>query len=242
MHFVESGIVRGFNRACIQLYYMSVIVVLNLPSRAFELGQILPMEGEGSIVLETMVPLEERSIPFFRVRGERNSFEELVQNHSSVNDIHVVSSHDSETLYALDWDVSRDTFFKGIVDLGANVLEARGIADTWEFELRFPSHENLSRFQEHCVNNDIPIDVKGLYNPTKPDAGPWFGLTDPQREALTRAVEEGYYSIPRESSTRSLADDFGISDQAMTERLRRAIINLVSNTLLVHEKESIPQE
>lgn len=221
---------------------MSVIVVLNLPSRAFELGRILPMEGEASIVLETMVPLEERSIPFFRVHGERTSFEEKVSDHWAVNNIHVVSTHDGDTLYALDWDVSKDTFFEGVVGLGANILEARGVADTWEFELRFPSHEDLSRFQEYCVDNDIPIDVKGLYNPTKPDAGPWFGLTGPQREALTRAVEEGYYSIPRESSTRKLADEFGISDQAMTERLRRAIINLVSNTLLVHEKESIAQE
>ncbi|MFW6384813.1 MAG: helix-turn-helix domain-containing protein [Halodesulfurarchaeum sp.] len=221
---------------------MSVIVVLNISSRAFELGRILSMESDASIVLETMVPMGERSVPFFRVSGERNSFEEIVRNHPAVNDVSVVSSHENDTLYALDWDISEDAFFDGVLSQGANVLDGRGVTDTWEFELRFSSHERLSRFQKHCIDNDIPIEVKGLYNPTKPDAGPWYGLTAPQREALTRAVEEGYYSIPRESSTKQLADEFDISDQAMTERLRRAIINLVSNTLLVHEQESIPQQ
>ncbi|MFW5928994.1 MAG: bacterio-opsin activator domain-containing protein, partial [Halobacteriota archaeon] len=76
---------------------MSVIVVLNISSRAFELGRILPMESDASIVLETMVPMGERSVPFFRVRGERNSFEEIVRNHPAVNDVSVVSSHENDT-------------------------------------------------------------------------------------------------------------------------------------------------
>jgi predicted DNA binding protein len=45
------------------------------------------------------------------------------------------------------------------------------------------------------------------------------------------AVEQGYYSLPRGASTVAIADEFDISDQAATERLRRAIDTLVSNTL-----------
>jgi predicted DNA binding protein len=51
------------------------------------------------------------------------------------------------------------------------------------------------------------------------------------------AVEEGYYSIPRGISTKELAEEFDISDQALTERLRRAIITLVTNTLAVTGEE-----
>ena len=47
-----------------------------------------------------------------------------------------------------------------------------------------------------------------------------------------RAVEGGYYSIPRRMSAQDLADEFGISDQAVTERLRRAIVTLTENTLI----------
>ena len=68
---------------------------------------------------------------------------------------------------------------------------------------------------------------------TKPDAGPWYGLTAPQRETLMYAVEMGYYALPRQISTQEIANEFDISDQAASERLRRAIDMLVANTLLL---------
>jgi predicted DNA binding protein len=37
-------------------------------------------------------------------------------------------------------------------------------------------------------------------------------------------------------STADLAAEFDVSDQAVTERLRRAIISLVTNTLLLSEE------
>ncbi len=65
----------------------------------------------------------------------------------------------------------------------------------------------------------------------------WYGVTQAQRETLMRAVQGGYYSIPRRMSTQDLADDLGISDQAVTERLRRAIVALTENTLIAMEEE-----
>jgi len=98
-----------------------------------------------------------------------------------------------------------------------------------------PSNEALSEFREYCTEADLPIDAKRIYNPTTPDAGPWYGVTTAQREVLVRAVEAGYYSIPRGISTEELAEEFDVSDQAVTERLRRGIEGLVTNTLLTAE-------
>jgi predicted DNA binding protein len=50
---------------------------------------------------------------------------------------------------------------------------------------------------------------------------------------LIDANENGYYALPRGTSTKELAESFGISDQAVTERLRRGISNLLTNTLLL---------
>lgn len=217
---------------------MSVIVELSLPADEFELGRILEVRDEASIVLETMVPMGERSVPFFRLfDGPRSSFEDAVRGHGAVDDVRVVSSHDGETLYALDWAVSQDTFFEGLRATEVHLLEATGTARQWSFELRFPAHDALSEFREHCVAADVPIEVERIFNPTRPEAGPWYGLTPPQREMLSRAVEAGYYSIPRRSSTKDLAGEFDISDQAVTERLRRAITTLVANTLHVGEED-----
>ena len=44
---------------------MSVIVELALPASAFRLGEILSIFGDQQITLKTMVPLGERSVPFF---------------------------------------------------------------------------------------------------------------------------------------------------------------------------------
>ena len=118
------------------------------------------------------------------------------------------------------------------MEMGAVVLNASGDDTQWGLEVRFPDHETLSSFQEYYVDREIAVTIERIYNPTKPDAGPWYGLTQPQRVALTAAVENGYYALPREISTKELADGFDISDQAMTERLRCGIMALVSNTLL----------
>jgi|AntRauTorcE11897_2_1112592.scaffolds.fasta_scaffold00126_50 hypothetical protein len=45
-------------------------------------------------------------------------------------------------------------------------------------------------------------------------------ITEKQREAVAKAVSEGYYSTPRETSVDELADDFGISTSALSQRLK----------------------
>ena len=78
----------------------------------------------------------------------------------------------------------------------------------------------------------------------RPETGLWYGLTEAQRDALVLAVEGGYYSIPREMSTNDLGRALEISDQAVTERLRRAIATLTENTLVraTDADEFIPME
>lgn len=96
------------------------------------------------------------------------------------------------------------------------------------------SHE--SSHQEHCTETSIPIDGHRLYNPTWSDAGRWCGLSSVQRMTLTRADEAGYNSTPRQGSADELAAEFGVTDQAVSERLRRGVQDLVSSTVLVTEQ------
>jgi len=218
---------------------MSVVVELAVPSEAFQLGQILRVEEPARVTLETMVPLGGRPTPFVRVKHDtRRSFQRSVGQHQAVVHIEEVNTHDDETLYALEWDPSEDTLFRKILDMDVTLLGATGGAETWQFELRFPTHDALSEFQGYYIDHEINVVVQRIYNPTRPEARPWYGLTPPQRVTLARAVETGYYSLPRETSTIELAEQFDISDQAVTERLRRGITTLVTNTLLANEDDS----
>ena len=217
---------------------MAVIAHLRIPAESFELGRILELEESGTIELEDMVPLGEKAVPFFSVSDRvRESFEQNVENHPSVEDIVEVTRHDGERLYSLDWNVGRDVFLQGVVDLRGQLLSATGTVNTWEFEIRFPTHETLSEFQEYCSNAHISLEVGRIYNPVRPGTGMWYGVTEAQRDTLMRAVQGGYYSIPRRMSTQDLANDLDISDQAVTERLRRAIVTLTENTLIAMAEE-----
>ena len=218
---------------------MSVIAHLRVSADSFELGRILNVSAGSSVVLENLVPLGEQAVPFFTIHGtdESNAFRAAVQDHPSVTDIQQVSSHNDRTLFALDWDVSEDRLFRGVHETGAHLLGATGGPNAWEFELRFQSHEALSEFKTYCSDADIGLEVGRIYNPTRPESGPFYGLTQRQRDTLIRAVQGGYYSLPRELSTKDLADEFGISDQAVTERLRRAIVALVDNSLVAAMEE-----
>jgi predicted DNA binding protein len=217
---------------------MSVIAKFRIPSADFELGRILAVGGMSAIELESLVPIGEATVPLFWIHNAtRDSFVAHVQDHPSVRDSSAVDVFEDRTLFRLDWDANRDSLFTAILEHDGQLLNATGAAEAWEFELRFPERECLGEFTADCVDAGISIDVTRVYNPTDPNLTPWYGLSEPQREAILLAVELGYYEIPRGCTTKELADELGISDQAVTERLRRAITTLVRSTLFVADDE-----
>lgn len=79
----------------------------------------------------------------------------------------------------------------------------------------------------------VSIELTAVHHESPPSARLRYGLTEPQHEALIAAFEAGYYAVPRDVTTTALAKEFGISDQALIERLRRAVSNLVEYSLEV---------
>jgi len=56
-------------------------------------------------------------------------------------------------------------------------------------------------------------------------------LTGTERETLERAVEAGYYDDPRRATLSDLAESFGISEAAVSKRLRSAERKLVTQSV-----------
>lgn len=216
---------------------MSVITEFRIRSAAFELGRILSVEDPTFMELETLVPLGETNAPLIWVfDATDDSFVEAVQPHPNVDRAREMDVFDDRTLFSLDWDANGDQFFRGLRANGGQLLSAIGTPRTWKFEVRFPDYDDLGEFRSHCEDANVSLEIDRVYDPTETDAGPWYGLTEPQRTAIVLAVKKGYYSLPRRCSTKALAEQLGISDQAVTERLRRAIDVLVRNTLVVSEE------
>ena len=217
---------------------MSVITEVRILSDDFDLGQILSLDGASAIELETLVPSGEVTVPLFWVyEPVQDGFLDTVERYPTVNSVTEMDVFEDRTLFRLEWDASQDRLFQCILNNQGQILSATGTPEGWHFELRFPNREAMSQYQTCCEDAHITSELVRVYNPTDPGAGPWYGLSEPQREALMLAVRMGYYDIPRGCTTEELADELGISDQAVTERLRRAIGAFVRHTLLTPEPE-----
>lgn len=92
----------------------------------------------------------------------------------------------------------------------------------WTIRLRFPNNATLQTFSNACASRENQsITVESIYHESSCDS-PDFELTSSQREALRIALERGYFDIPRGTTLTTLAAELGVSDQAVSERLRRA--------------------
>ncbi|MFC7199003.1 helix-turn-helix domain-containing protein [Halospeciosus flavus] len=212
---------------------MSVILTFTTSGGDIPFGRALPA-GDATAELDRVVPLSDGALPYVWVHAtdaEYRRFEDALRSEGA-SDVTVVDEFDDRRLYRITWDEVPDGVTRTLseVDGGISLLQASGDRDTWEFEARFPDQSALSTFNDRCREVGIDLDVTSLYQPD-PDGTSAHGLTESQRDTLVAALDSGYYDIPRSTTTVELAETLDISDQSLSERLRRAHAALVENTL-----------
>ncbi len=218
---------------------MSVIVEFTVADEEFILGQVLSDPPDMHIELERIVPTGSSVIPFLWVRGENyRTFEDRVQGSERVAELVVLDQLDDEVLYRVEWTDEPHSLLEGIDQTGGVILEANGNRG-WEFRLRFPNHDALSQFYNFCTEHDITIHIDRSYTLTeRSDIGHQFGLSQQQREALVLGLRRGYFDTPSQVSLNELAEELGISQQAISSRIRRGSKQVLSEALLTSAVES----
>ncbi|WP_458205488.1 helix-turn-helix domain-containing protein [Haladaptatus sp. NG-SE-30] len=209
---------------------MSVTADLTISGEQFALGTALLTDTDVHVELERVVPASQQVLPFFWATGtEFESFEREVETSPHVENLVLLDQVGDRILYRAEWGSEVESFIHGIVAVGATILEAHS-NDEWRFRLRFDDHEDLSDFNDYCDDHDIQYRLDRVLTDTDVDHQE-FGLTDEQREALVLAVERGYFDVPRGVTLGDLADEFDISQQALSERVRRAAGNVLRTVL-----------
>lgn len=112
------------------------------------------------------------------------------------------------------------------VELGAELLRSRGQNGRWEMRMRFPSREAFTDFHTFLEGAGVEFDLTRLADGAVP-YGSAHELTPRQRDALRLAYEEGFYDVPRGTTLADLARTLDVSDQAVSERLRRGQARLI---------------
>ena len=212
---------------------MSVVAELSIEADEFLLGQLIADFPGLSVEIERVVPAQKRIMPYIWGYGDDlDEFERAMDESPNVRSMAVLDRLDDRALYKIEWEDPAEQLISGIAETDATILEAYS-DEEWTFRIRFDDHAGLAAFNRYCTAHGISyqLDRVSALADTVPTASR-YDLTEPQYEALRLAVEQGYFEVPREVTFEELADELGVSVQAVSERVRRGANNVIRTALL----------
>lgn len=212
---------------------MSVIADFTVPATDFALGRIMEVRRGINVRVETMVPTGESVMPYFWVPADdAEAVEAALREDPLTLEVDQLDEVNGEVLFRVAWSGEINGLVDSLLETEAVVLQAEGTGDDWLMELRFSDYDNLSAFYQNCSRKDISIDLDQVHSPIEDVSDASYGLTDEQRETLLIALNEGYFGVPRQTTLIELGEMMGISDSAVSQRLRRGLSKLLAATLL----------
>jgi predicted DNA binding protein len=219
---------------------MATIVRGTVPASQFALNHALETLPDVEVECERIVRSGDDAVmPLLWVRyADRDEVEAAFEADPSVGDVTCLSDLDEELLYRMDWIDHVDLLLQMLTNAEATVLDAYGRGSRWKLRVLYPERDEFSTTHEFCAEHGLSFDVASIREIDGEPAGR-FGLTESQYRALVLAVQRGYYEVPRRTTLEELADEVGVSHQALSERLRRATGSLAEDALLVG---ALPEE
>jgi hypothetical protein len=219
---------------------MVTIVRGTVPAAQFALNHSLETLPDVEVECERIVRSGDDAVmPLLWVRyADRDEVEAAFEADPSVDNVTCLSDLEEELLYRMDWIDHVDLLLQMLTNAEATVLDAYGHGPRWKLRVLYPEREEFSTTHEFCAGHGLTFDVASIREIDGQPAGR-FGLTESQYRALVLAVKRGYYEVPRRTTLEELADEVGVSHQALSERLRRATGSLAEDALLVG---ALPEE
>lgn len=218
---------------------MSIIAEFTVPAEQFVLYETLSDVPEMIVEIERVIAHEpDRLMPYFWTsNGDNREFEAAAENDPSVEGLTKLDELDGVVLYRANWVQGVEAVVRAYTETGAVLLKATGRNDQWELQLRFDTEDDVIRFKSYLDESDLSMDLDRLYQLSRPTSESSPTLTETQRETIRAGLRSGYYEIPRETKPRELAEEFGISPQALSKRFRRAHRALAEDALTVTPPE-----
>lgn len=164
-------------------------------------------------------------------------FEAALEDDASVYAADRIAAVDDRRLYQVDLDDAGEemSVYPVIVDTGGIIRQATADDAGWHFRVAFPDQRTFAQFRAACDDHDIDLVLHTLLVEEAAEESDRYGLTDRQRELLRVALDAGYFDIPRSASLGDVAAELGISGNAASERLRRGLRALLSETVAANE-------
>ena len=214
---------------------MTSIVDATVPTDQFALGEAFDRTNDAEVeTVPVVAPQDGNVMPFLWGRAaDLDALHRGFRKDPSTASVECLSRNDDCSLYKVRWEPRIRTIVSILLQIEGTLLGAKAKEDHWMFRILFPEHDTVSKTHSYCQENGIDLSIRRVQRvdySTDCDRER-SELSDKQHEALTAAYEQGYYEIPRSITLEELAEQVGVSHQALSERLRRGHHKLISNSV-----------
>jgi len=169
---------------------------------------------------------------FVTVSGaEFGDLDDALADDPTVAAVQLVAAFETERLYRVTASPTATQLMPLFTGIDAVVREIRGTNDSWSVRAHVASRSVLSALTDRCRGVDVSMTVVRLARLGSVDEADSVVLSGQQRELLQTAIEKGYFETPRGISQNDLANMFGVSPSAISQRLRTATGKLVAHKL-----------
>ncbi|RAW44610.1 DNA-binding protein [Halorubrum sp. 48-1-W] len=211
---------------------METVVDATVPLDRFVLEETIERVPDVELeFVQSAVHSSARPMPFLWASTSRpDRLEAALRDDPSTERVNHLSRDDGRDLYSIDWTARAAGLIDGFAEADGSVLDVRGTADCWLFRILFADRAMASEtFQTWCdAGTDVSLSRVGSLSCRERDTG---GLSETQHTTIAQAFRTDYYDVPRGTTLEELAAEFGVSHQAVSERLRRGHSHLVERML-----------
>lgn len=154
---------------------------------------------------------------------------EAAEGSSSILASEILDENGDHALVRIDWYEQRVPLLGAVYDADVTVLGGRLSDTSLQLIVKFDTEADLRDFARDCRADGIDVDVESVRAETNLSGGELASqLTDAQLETLEYALSHGYYDVPRGTNVTEIADEFGVSDTAASQRIRRGLKKLLT--------------
>lgn len=216
---------------------MTQVIEVGVPVDSVSFCRAIPADAAVTLEVESMVPLGD-PVAHLWVRGPDCDTAVSALKASSESTVSVLDRRAGSVLLRTIWEDSEWPLFDRLEASDGVLLSAQCDGEQWLLRLRFPDTAAVSTFYESCDANGIEVAIREIGGGADWEDSPTERLSARQEETLRVAFEEGYFEVPRQTSIRELAAKLGVSEQSVSERLRRGLTTLVDATVLPDTREA----
>lgn len=217
---------------------MATIFKFEVPIDEFALEDTLTRFPEAVIEIERVVATDPDQItPYVGARSDDfEALEAAFEDDPTITDLTMFSEIGEGRSYQMAWAGPVNRIVPLLTDHEGIITHATGSGDGWSLRVLFPDRAALSEAHDYLEEAGFSLTVKTIYEAKETDHIQ-YGLTENQYETIVTAFEAGYFTVPRTVTQTELAEQFELSHQALSERLRRATSSLIESTLITTEEE-----